>query len=473
MDTLRLSATELVRLYRQKELSPVEVCDDTFDAIATCNPVLNAFQHLDEDGARASARCSETRWLKGEPLGPVDGVPCTIKDNLLAAGWPSRSGSLTVDPGVAWTEDAPGVARLRESGAVLLGMTTMPEFAWKVTTDAPLFGVTRNPWNPDRTPGGSSGGAAAATASGMGCLALATDGGGSIRVPASRCGLVGLKPTHGRVADYPPSRFGTHSNVGPITRTVADCALMMNLIARPDIRDWYALPEDSRDYRRDLSRGVAGLRIAFTADLGAQCGVHPEVAALTQRAADTFRKLGATVDSIDFDRELYRSGADAYYIARCVMLSNLLRQIPAAGQGLMDQALVAAAKLHIGGYDVARYADAEHQRRLVGSRVNLLFGTYDLLMCPTIHTLAEAVGDPAPEPWLTMLFNASRHPAISIPCGLDTDAIPVGVQLIGPHYSEALLLRAAAALETARPFPILPVAGVSQLTEAITPTGGQ
>jgi aspartyl-tRNA(Asn)/glutamyl-tRNA(Gln) amidotransferase subunit A len=191
---------------------------------------------------------------------------------VLTIGWPTLSGSRTINPDKAWSEDAPGTARLRESGAVLIGKTTMPEFAWKVVTDSPLSGITRNPWNPDVTPGGSSGGAAAATAAGKGVLALATDGGGSIRVPSSRCGLVGMKPTFGRVPDYPPSRLGTNSRAGPITRTVRDCALMLNVITKPDPRDWYGLPVFEGDYMAMLQAGVRGMRLLYSRDLGSDTG---------------------------------------------------------------------------------------------------------------------------------------------------------------------------------------------------------
>jgi aspartyl-tRNA(Asn)/glutamyl-tRNA(Gln) amidotransferase subunit A len=461
MNVLPHSATELVGLYRRKQLSPVEAWQASIDAVHAHNSVINAFQHVDEEASFDQARASESRWMRGEPLGLLDGVPCTVKDNLLTAGWPTRSGSLTVDTAGAWTEDAPAVARWRESGAVLLGKTTMPEFAWKVTTDSPLFGVTRNPWNPEVTPGGSSGGAAAATACGMGMLALATDGGGSIRVPASRCGLVGLKPTHGRVADYPPSRFGTHSNVGPITRTVADCATMMNVIAWPDTRDWYALPYDGDDFGAGLSLGVRGLRIGVSLDLGCGCAVHPEIAALISQAADVFADLGAYVEPLDFGQALYREGLEAYSVARSVMLATLLKRIPVERHASMDADLVRAAQQGE-SIDVARYVDAEHSRRLAGMQINRLFERYDLLFCPTIHTLAEPVYAPAPEPWLTMLFNGSRHPALSFPCGLSSDWLPIGGQLIGAHYTEALLLRAAASFEAAHPFEPLPIQRAAQ-----------
>jgi aspartyl-tRNA(Asn)/glutamyl-tRNA(Gln) amidotransferase subunit A len=291
-----LPAVDLVALYRARKVSPVEVCEAVFSRIEHINPVLNAFQFLDEPFVRAAAIQSEDRWRRGEPQGLLDGVPVSVKDNLLTAGWPTLSGSRTINPNQPWTEDAPGVARLREHGAILIGKTTMPEFAWKVMTDSPLFGITRNPFNVDRTPGGSSGGAASATASGMGTLALATDGGGSIRVPASRCGLVGLKPTHGRVSDYPPSRFGTNSHVGPITRSARDAALMMDVIAQRDARDWYALPNATASFMLDINNGIEGCRIAYSPDLGSGCVVHPDIATLTRRAAQRCADLGAKVD---------------------------------------------------------------------------------------------------------------------------------------------------------------------------------
>ena len=185
----------------------------------------------------ADARASEQRWATGRPAGPVDGVPTSIKDVFLTRGWPTLRGSRTIDPAQPWAEDAPCVARLRDSGAVLLGKTTTPEIGWKGVTDSPLTGVTRNPWDPARTPGGSSGGAAAAVASGMGALAVGTDGGGSVRIPASFTGTVALKPTYGRIPLYPASPFGTLAHAGPMTRSVEDAALLLDVLSGPDSRD--------------------------------------------------------------------------------------------------------------------------------------------------------------------------------------------------------------------------------------------
>jgi aspartyl-tRNA(Asn)/glutamyl-tRNA(Gln) amidotransferase subunit A len=456
-DLLLLSAAELVAGFRARRISPVEVCRATFANIAAINPALNAFQALHEDSAMAQALLSETRWRRGEPIGPLDGVPCTIKDNLLTIGWPTLSGSRTVDPQQAWQEDAPGTARLREAGAVMIGKTTMPEFAWKVMTDSPLFGVTRNPWDTAHTPGGSSGGAAAATAAGMGVLALATDGGGSIRVPASRCGLVGLKPTHGRVPDYPPSRFGTNSHVGPIARTVRDCALMMNVISRPDARDWYALPTWQGDYLGEAKGGVKGLRMAYSPDLGSGVPVDPEVVAACRAAADTFRRLDAAVEEIAVDPALYTLGSEAYFVLRYVMQADLLRRIPPERQVLMDPVLLEQSTAYAGRFDVFDYLEAEQQQRVFGSRLNQLLDTFDVLICPTIQSLPERVEAPGPEPHFTAVFNASRHPAMSIPCGLSKSGLPIGVQIVAGHYRDGLLMRVAAAFEAECGFPALPI----------------
>src|SRR6185295_6456090 len=257
-----LSATELVEGFRKKTLSPVEVTKAVLARIEKFNPVLNAFRQVAAEEALQQARDSENRWAAGQPEGLLDGVPVSIKDIILTKGWPTLRGSKTVDPKGPWNDDAPVTARLREHGAVLLGKTTTPEFGWKGVTDSPLTGITRNPWDPSKTPGGSSGGAAAAVAAGMGPLAVGTDGGGSIRIPCSFTGLFGIKASFGRVPAWPLSPFGTVAHVGPITRTVSDAALMLNVLALPDARDWHALPYEARDWRMDLEHGVQDVRIA-------------------------------------------------------------------------------------------------------------------------------------------------------------------------------------------------------------------
>ena len=247
-DLADCSALELLALYRSGKASPVEATQAVLARIERLNPVLNAFCLLAPDDALAAARASEARWQRGEPVGELDGVPVSIKDLILAKGWPTLRGSRTVDPKQAWDVDAPAAARLREAGAVILGKTTTPEFGCKGETNSPLTGITRNPWNPAKTPGGSSGGTAAAVASGMGPLSVGTDGAGSVRIPAAFCGNFGLKPSFGRVPAYPLSPMGTVAHLGPHAMSVADAALMMNVLKRPDARDWTSLPYDDRDY---------------------------------------------------------------------------------------------------------------------------------------------------------------------------------------------------------------------------------
>src|SRR5882672_3784796 len=293
-DLCALTATALLEGFNRRTLSPVEVTKAVLARIEKLNPKLNAFC-LVSDKSLDDAKASEARWMAGQPKGLLDGVPVSIKDLLLTRGWPTLRGSKTVDAKGPWNDDAPAVARLREHGAVLLGKTTTPEFGWKGVTDSALTGITRNPWNPQKTPGGSSGGAVAAVAAGMGPLAVGTDGGGSIRIPCSFTGLFGIKPSFGRVPAWPLSPFGTVAHVGPITRTVGDAALMLNVLALPDVRDCTALPYDSRDYRVGLEVGVAGLRIAYSEDLG-YAKVDPEVLAVAKKALSVFSDLGANVE---------------------------------------------------------------------------------------------------------------------------------------------------------------------------------
>ena len=238
-----LTAHRAGRRLRQRPSSrPVEATRAALDAIAALDPAVHAFVLVDADGALAAARGSERRWRAGRPLGPFDGVPASIKDLLLTAGWPTLRGSRLLDAAGPWTEDAPAVARLRESGAVLLGKTTTPEFGWKGVTDSPRYGATGNPWDPARTAGGSSGGSAAAVGLGMGAWSVGTDGGGSVRIPAGFTGTVALKPTYGLVPMYPPSPFGTLSHAGPMTRSVRDAAALLDIISGFDPRDWSAMP---------------------------------------------------------------------------------------------------------------------------------------------------------------------------------------------------------------------------------------
>jgi aspartyl-tRNA(Asn)/glutamyl-tRNA(Gln) amidotransferase subunit A len=419
--------------------------------IDTLNPVLNAFCFVAPD-ALAMAAESEARWMRGEPKGPLDGVPVSIKDILLTKGWPTLRGSKTIDPTGPWTDDAPAVARLRESGAVLVGKNTTPEFGWKGVTDSPLTGITRNPWNTAKTPGGSSGGGAAAVAAGMGPLTLGTDGGGSIRIPCAFTGLVGLKPSFGRVPAWPLSPFGTVAHVGPMTRSVADAALMLNVIAQPDARDWHALPYDARDWRMGLDGGVADLRIAYSPNLG-YAKVDPEVAALVKKAVSVFEELGARVEEKHPGFADPASVFTTHWFSGAAFLMKGIKNQELVDPGLRE---VAAQGAKITADEML---DAQMKRGALGLHMNLFHRDYDLLVTPTLSIAAFDAGKEVADKMLqqrwtdwtpfSFPFNLTQQPAASIPCGLTKAGLPVGLHLVGPRYADALVLRAAQAFEKA------------------------
>jgi len=453
------SASELIALYRAKRVSPVQVTRACLARIEALNPRLNAYCLVDAAGALRAAQESEARWSIGSPKGSLDGVPVSIKDLVLTSGWPTLRGSRTVDASQPWIDDAPATARLREHGAIILGKTATPEFGWKAVTDGPLTGITRNPWNPSKTPGGSSGGAAAAIAAGMGALALGTDGGGSIRIPAGFTGIFGLKPSFGRVPAWPLSQFGTVSHLGPMTRTVEDAALMLNVISEPDARDWFALPYVKRDYRDGLNDGVAGLRMAFTFAI-ADAKVDAEVAEIVRRAVAVFRELGAEVEETGPDF------GDVHRIFRTHWWSGatrVVRSIPPAGRELMDQDL-----LRIAGkgeaIELCDYLSAVESRGALGTARKRFHARYPVLLTPTLPVPAFDAGRLAPPEYgdvggdwtawapFSYPFNLTQQPAASVPCGFTRDGLPVGLQIVGPMHDDALVLRVARAFERARPW---------------------
>ena len=447
-----LSATELVEGYRKRTLSPVEVTKAVLDRIEKFNPVLNAFNLVASDEAMRQARESEQRWTAGQPQGLIDGVPVSIKDIILTKGWPTLRGSKTVDPNGPWNDDAPVTARLRESGAVLLGKTTTPEFGWKGVTDSPLTGITRNPWNTAKTPGGSSGGAAAAVSSGMGPLAVGTDGGGSIRIPCSFTGLFGIKPSFGRVPAWPLSPFGTVAHIGPMTRNVTDAALMLNVIAQPDARDWHGLQYDARDWRMGLDNGIADLRVAYSPTLG-YAKVDPEVAALVKKAASVFEELGAKVEQKDPGFADASAIFTTHWFSGAAFLMKGIKNQELVDPGLRE---VAAQGAKITADELL---DAQMKRGALGMHMNLFHRDYDLLITPTLSIAAFDAGKEVADKMLqsrwtdwtpfSFPFNLTQQPAASIPCGLTKAGLPVGLHLVGPRYADALVLRAARAFENA------------------------
>ncbi|MEO8557956.1 MAG: amidase [Rhodospirillales bacterium] len=451
-DLALLPAHKLVKLFRRGKASPVEALQAVLARIAKHNAALNAFQHLDAEAGLRAAKQSEKRWKKGKPLSPLDGVPTTIKDTLYTIGMPTVFGTKANSPAGPWTEDAPPVAALRAAGATIFAKTTTPEYGFKGVTDSPLYGITRNPWNTEMTPGGSSGGSAASLAAGMGTLTLGTDAAGSVRIPSALTGLATIKATFARVPVYPPSSQMTLSNIGAMTRNVSDLAAMMNIITQPDPREWWSLPDDGMDYVAALKGSVKGLKIAYSPNLGHFKDVHPEVAALVAKAAKTFARLGAKVSEVDPKFADPREALDTLWMGHA---SSLLDRFTPEQQALMDPGLIKAAKIGA-AQSQAKYIKANQLRLEVGVALNLFFTKYDLLLTPTMPVPAFKVGHNTPKDpdgvslaWtpFTSTFNMSRHPAASVPCGLTKAGLPVGLQIIGAHYKDALVLRAAKAFE--------------------------
>ena len=373
------TATELLDLYRRGEASPVEATRAVLERIERVNPCdQRVLPGRCRRGARA-ARASEARWQRGAPAGRLDGVPVSIKDLILTRGWPTLRGSRTVDPDQPWDVDAPATARLREAGAVLVGKTTTPEFGCKGETNSPLTGITRNPWNPAKTPGGSSGGTAAAVAAGLGPLSVGTDGAGCVRIPAAFCGNFGLKPSFGRVPAYPLSPFGTVSHLGPHTMSVADAALMMNVLKRPDARDWTSLPSGRRRLPRGSRRRHRRLRIAFSPTLG-YAKVHPEVAAAVAAAATQLEALGANVEAVDpgsTTRSRSRPGSGSPARGRCGTRSRpRSRQSPIPTSPPRPSSARSCSNL-----DVQRLI---LRRGELGSRMRQFMQRFDLIVTPSV-----------------------------------------------------------------------------------------
>lgn len=466
-DLCELTAQELQEIYRNGIGSPVEVMAAVLQRIERLDPAVNAFCQIAPD-ALDMARASETRWQRKRPLGPLDGVPISVKDNVAVAGLATRYGSRVTDETPS-PHDSPCVARLRESGAICFAKTTLPDFAHKIVTDSPLTGVTRNPWDTDRTPGGSSGGAAAAVALGMAPAAIGTDGGGSIRIPAAFTGTFGFKPSFGRVPHAPRGPFGLLSHVGPMTRCVSDAARILTVISHPDSRDWYALPFDAGDYELGLKckPTPGGVRIAYSPSLG--LAVTPETAVhdALMRTVDAFRELGARVQA-----------QDPPGIARCNAIHSTIwpaccRQLTegmADGGATLDPSLQAYSDA---GAAISRQTllGALIERGEIGAAVNAFFERYDLVICPVYPRVAMPLAElPASDglfPHFTAWCNQLGLPAASVYTGTTSEGLPVGIQIVGGRHADALVLWASHILELA--FGRAPFADVARSLSASIP----
>jgi len=447
------TAAELSRLYGRKQLSPVEAVDANLKRAEALQPHLNSLVLIDAEGARTAAKASESRWQKGEPLSPLDGVPTTIKDTTNVKGWPTRYGSHSTDDGPV-AEDAAVTDRLRSAGLVFLGKSTTPEYGWKALTDSPLQGTTRSPWNLNHSPGGSSGGASSLSAAGVCPFNHGNDGGGSVRIPAAHTGLVGLKPSYGRIAQYPADApFADVISQGVLARSVLDTALALNATAGYDPRDWRSLPNDPRDYTVGLDDGVRGWKIGLSLDFG-HVKADREVRDLVEMAARRFEALGAHVEDVGPLIEPLQMPFEALWSGSFAVR---LRQIPTQLHGKLDPGFRALAEKGL-AVTLSDYARAFEAKSKLARDMALWHRKYDLLLTPVtptppppVETLYNSEAFPrftkgAP---YTLPFNLTGAPAASMPAGLTKAGLPVGLQMVGPARCDHLVLKAMRAYESA------------------------
>jgi len=452
-----LSATELIALYTCRDLSPVEVMREILERIERINPVVNAFTYVSDELALDHAHAAERAYSPGGNPGLLAGVPMSIKDLTPTKEIRTARGSL-IDPGWVPDEDPPVVERLYAAGAVMLGKTNTPELGWKGDSGNRVFGPTFNPWNLARTAGGSSGGAAAAVASGLGSIAQGSDGAGSIRIPASFCGIFGFKQSFGLVPQYPASAVGDLSHLGPLTRTVSDAALMLNVIAGADVRDRLSW-SSGMDYTAGLMDGIAGLRVAWSPTLG-YASVHSDVLAATERGARALADLGCEIVEVDPGLPdparildvMWAGAMGGYFAGRLDEIGDLI------DSGLREVVERAAT------LTAADLASAMQARNDYYSGMREFMEGFDLLITPTMPGTAFTAGLDEPDGWrrktlapldwtpFTFPFNLTGQPAATLPCGFDSNGLPIGIQIVGRWRDDATVLRAAAAFERAMPW---------------------
>jgi aspartyl-tRNA(Asn)/glutamyl-tRNA(Gln) amidotransferase subunit A len=451
------SATELAADIRRQRVSPVEVVDALLDRIERTK-ALNAYVTLDAEGARRSAKAAERAVTRRRgTLGPLHGVPFSVKDLVTTRGMRTTFGTPLYRDHVP-EEDAPSVARMKAAGAILLGKTNTPAFGWIGITDNLLFGATRNPWSHDHTPGGSSGGAGAAVASGLGPLAIGTDGGGSIRKPAAWCGIYGLKPSYGRIPVAPHGAAWSLSHAGPMTRTVRDAALMLTVCAGQDESDPYSLPGKPVDYGR-LRGGLRGLRVAYTDTLGFAPAVDPEIRAATARAARELRAAGCRVETVD---PRWPSPYEAW---RTIFLGGIAARLRGAldRRDEIDPGLLPVVEEAL-AYPPTKYVEAWFARNAWWPHARALFEKYDALLTPTVACPPLRIGELYASEIagvkvgrdagsiFTFAFNLTGQPAASVPCGFTRAGLPIGLQVVGRRFDDATVLRVSAALESLHPW---------------------
>jgi aspartyl-tRNA(Asn)/glutamyl-tRNA(Gln) amidotransferase subunit A len=450
-----LSAADLSRAFASKELSPVDAVRAALARIDAWEPKINAMYLVHGEQALAAARASETRWRSGKPLSPIDGVPITLKENIYTKGDPAPIGTAAGDL-TPKTEDAPPAARVGEAGCVILGKTTMPDFGMLSSGMSSIHGLTRNPWRLDRNTSGSSSGAGAAAAAGYGPLHLGTDIGGSVRLPATHCGIFALKPSLGRIPVSPPFMGRV---TGPMTRTVRDAAMLLMPLSRPDARDFMSLPYQPVDYAAQLEGlSVKGLRIGFLPDMKAGLPVDPQVRAAAEAAAKALAGAGAIVEPMQsFLTPEMLDGMTVFFEARSF---NDVSAMPQAQREKILPFIVEWCTWRAGGFsgrDVMAGYNLVMQMREAAVRA---VARYDFVISPTSPILPyEAQScSPGDDPHnalphiaFTVPYNMSEQPAASLNWGYSADGLPIGIQVIGQRFDDLGVLRLSRVLEQLRP----------------------
>jgi len=441
-----ISIEELAAAYRQRRLSPVDVVGESLKLLEQLNPALNAYYLVDCEGALAAARKSEARWYRNAPHSLLDGMPTSVKDALPSIGWPSYRGSVACQDAPPPIADAPAIARLREAGAIFLGKTTMPDFGILASGYSSKHGVTRNPRAPQHNSGGSSSGAAAAVAAGIDVVGIGTDIVGSIRLPASFCGLFGFKPSQGRVPYYPPN--DPSLTAGPITRSVADAAIMMNVITKPDVRDYTALAYVPCDYRASIDASIPQKRIGFLQTFDFGLTSNDEVVRLARGAAVLLEQSGHDLREITCTfSEFDLAQAELYYKTRCFTEFMTMPEERREAATVIRDWTKAVERNSARDLFVAMNA-----MRGLRERVMELFQSIDYLLLPTVHIPPFEAELPAPGdlfgPWAnTFLFNITGQPSSSVPCGVTSEGLPVGVQIVGQRFDDVGVLQLSQTVE--------------------------
>ncbi|MCZ6452865.1 MAG: amidase family protein [Alphaproteobacteria bacterium] len=450
------SALELLDMIRSKEISPVEVVTASLERLREVEPKINAFLDVTEDQAMDAAKVAEAAVAAGDELGPLHGLPVSIKDLIAVKGARLTFGSRAMADNVS-DVDAPSVARIRAAGGAIIGKSTTSEFGCKAVGDSPLTGITRNPWNLEKTPGGSSCGAAASIASGVTPFGLGTDGGGSVRIPSALTGLFGIKAHFGRVPVFPASATPTLAHVGPLARTVRDGALLLQTISGFDARDSGAVSQDVPDFLAACDRSPEGLRVAWSPTLG-YGEPDPQVLSAVSDAVKVFEDLGCQVTEV---AKVFDDPLDLMMSEFFAGAGTRLRPVLESSRELLDPSVAYTLESAL-GQEMGDYYTKVFERYDLRNTVCDFFEDYDLLLTPTLPVTAFDVGNDYPPGrgspdnsigWLTYTypFNLTGLPAASVPCGF-VDGLPVGLQIVGRHLGEVDIFRAAAAFEEARPW---------------------